>query len=63
MHHADNARRFGALVAAVTEAAPDATARLAAGALAGTVFYQGLIPGEPLSVADADPLVATVLGV
>lgn len=62
MHHADNARRFGALVEAVTEAAPDVDARLAASALAGAVFYRRLILGEPFSGADAEPLVATVLG-
>jgi len=62
LHHADSARRFGALVAAVAEAAPNVDARLAASALAGAVAYRRLVLGEPLATTDAEPLVATVLG-
>jgi len=62
IHHADSARRFGALVDAVAEAAPDVDAELAASALAGAVAYRRLVLGEPLTTADAEPLVATVLG-
>lgn len=62
LHHADSARRFGALVAAVAEAAPDVDARLAASALAGAVAYRRLVLGDPLTGSDAEPLVATVLG-
>lgn len=62
LHHADSARRFGALVGAVAGAAPDIDARLAASALAGAVFYRRLVLGEPLVTADADHLVASVLG-
>lgn len=62
IHRADNARRFGALVDAVAEAAPDVDARLAASALAGAVAYRRLVLGEPLTTADTGPLVATVLG-
>lgn len=62
IHHDDSARRFGALVSAVADAAPDVDARLAASALAGAVAYRRLVLGEPLTAADAEPLVATVLG-
>lgn len=62
LHHADNARRFGALVAAIAETVPDIDARLAASALAGAVVYRRLVLGEPLLTADAEPLVVTVLG-
>jgi len=62
IHHADSARRFGALVEAVAQAAPDVEAHLAASALAGAVAYRRLVLGEPLTVPDAEPLVATVLG-
>ena len=62
IHHADSARRFGALVSAVADAAPDVDAALAASALAGAVAYRRLVLGEPLTTADAEPLVATVLG-
>lgn len=62
LHHADSAKRFGGLVAAVAEAAPDVDARLAASALAGAVAYRRLVLGEPLTSNDAEPLVATVLG-
>lgn len=62
MHHADSARRFGALVRAVAEAAPEVDPELAASALAGAVAYRRLVLGEPLTTADAEPLVATVLG-
>lgn len=63
LHRADNARRFGALVSAVAETAPGVDAELAASALAGAVAYRRLLLGEPLAEADAEPLVATVLGV
>jgi AcrR family transcriptional regulator len=62
IHRADSARRFGALVDAVAAAAPDVDARLAGSALAGAVTYRRLVLGEPLSTADAEHLVATVLG-
>lgn len=62
LHHADSARRFGALVAAVAEADPSVDAPLAASALAGAVAYRRLVLGQPLAAADAEPLVATVLG-
>lgn len=62
IHHADSARRFAALVAAVADAAPELDAELAASALAGAVAYRRLVLGDPLSAADAEPLVATVLG-
>lgn len=62
IHRADSARRFGALVDAVASASPDVDARLAASALAGAVAYRRLVLGEPLVAADAEPLVATVLG-
>lgn len=62
LFHEDNARRFDALVAAVTEAAPAADARLAASALAGAVAYRRMILGDPLTPAEARPLVASVLG-
>ena len=62
IHHADSARRFGALVDAVAGAAPDIDARLAASALAGAVAYRRLVLGEPLTTADTEALVATVLG-
>lgn len=62
LHHDDNTRRFDALVAAVAEAAPDLDARLAASALAGAVTYRRLVLGDPLGVADAEPLVDIVLG-
>lgn len=62
IHHADSARRFGALVGAVAEACPDVDAELAASALAGAVAYRRLVLGEPLTPADAEPLVALVLG-
>jgi len=62
IHHADSARRFGALVGAVAEAAPKLDAKLAASAMAGAVTYRRLVLGEPLTTADAEPLVATVLG-
>lgn len=62
LHHDDSARRFDALVAAVTEAAPSLDPTLAASALAGAVAYRRLVLGDPLSTTDAEPLVATVLG-
>ena len=62
LHHEDNARRFDALVAAVTEEHPGTDARLAASALAGAVVYRRLVLGEPLTTTDAEQLVATVLG-
>lgn len=62
IHHADSARRFAALISAVAEAAPAVDAELAASALAGAVAYRRLVLGEPLTPADAEPLVATVLG-
>lgn len=62
LHHADSARRFSALVDAVAEAAPDVDSPLAASALAGAVAYRRLVLGEPLTTADAEPLVAIVLG-
>lgn len=62
IQHDDTARRFAALVAAVAEAAPETDAELAASALAGAVTYRRLVLREPLSGADAERLVATVLG-
>jgi AcrR family transcriptional regulator len=62
IHHADSARRFGALVDAVTETAPGVDAQLAASALAGAVAYRRLVLGESFTIADAEPLVAAVLG-
>jgi AcrR family transcriptional regulator len=62
IHRADSARRFGALVEAVAAAAPHIDERLAASALAGAVTYHRLVLGEPLGTADAEPLVAMVLG-
>ena len=62
IHHADSARRFAALVAAVADAAPDVAAGLAASALAGAVVYRRLVLGQPFRPADAESLVATVLG-
>ncbi len=62
IHHADSGRRFGALVAAVADAAPAVDAELAASALAGAVVYRRLVLGAPLAPADADELVATVMG-
>ena len=62
LHHADTARRFGALVDAVAAADPSIDARLAASALAGAVAYRRMVLGDPLAVTDADALVATVLG-
>lgn len=62
IHHDDSARRFGALVAAVADAAPELDARVAASALAGAVVYRRLVLGDPLSAADVEPLVSTVLG-
>lgn len=62
LHRDDNARRFAALVDAVAESAPDIDATLAASALAGAVAYRRLVLGDPLTDADAVPLVATVLG-
>lgn len=62
LHHADSARRFGALVDAVAEAAPDVDAQLVASALAGAVAYRRLVLGAPLTSADAEPLVTAVLG-
>ena len=63
LHRADSVRRFDALVSAVAEAAPESDAELAASALAGAVAYRRLVLGEPLTTIDAEPLVATVLGV
>jgi AcrR family transcriptional regulator len=62
IHHADSARRFGALRDAVADASPELDAELAASALAGAVAYRRLVLGQPLTPADAEPLVATVLG-
>ena len=62
LHHEDNARRFGALVDAVAEASPHTDATLAASALAGAVVYRRLVLGRPLTAADAERLVTTVLG-
>lgn len=62
IHHADSARRFGGLVAAVAQTGIDVDPDLAASALAGAVVYRRLVLGEPLTTADAEPLVATVLG-
>jgi AcrR family transcriptional regulator len=61
IQHADTARRFAALVDAVAEAAPAADVELAASALAGAVTYRRLVLREPLSAADAEHLVRTVL--
>ncbi len=62
IHHADSARRFSALVAAVADTDPEVDAELAASALAGAVVYRRLVLGQPLTGADADPLVGTVIG-
>jgi AcrR family transcriptional regulator len=62
LNHADGQRRFGALVAAVADAAPQVDAPLAASALAGAVVYRRLVIGDPLAPSDAELLVSTVLG-
>jgi AcrR family transcriptional regulator len=62
LHYEDNARRLEALVAAVAEAAPGIDATLAASALAGAVACRRLLLGDPLTVTDAEAVVATVLG-
>lgn len=62
LHRDDNARRFDALVGAVSDAAPHVDATVAASALAGAVTYRRLMLGDPLDAADVEPLVSTILG-
>ncbi|MGH3362239.1 MAG: TetR/AcrR family transcriptional regulator [Nocardioides sp.] len=68
LHHAYNERRRSALTAAVASARdsgaahPDVVPELAAQALAGAVIYRRLMTARPLTDAEVEPLVATVLG-
>ena len=60
--HRGSDRRRAALVAAVAAAVPGVDAELAAVALAGAVFYRGLLTATPLRAEEVDGLIDVVLG-